>query len=407
MRVSSPTALVVVAGLLVLTPRPADSQTCTPTDADCDGISDEVEHQLLVTFRPELRFSRDNGDNETFRPVDVATYLRTAEIDGTGKEGEMVLLPQNRLARDLGQLVTLKRNGTSSSLLSSPRRTDFYINPNDAGRRGVEWSVARASRRTGLYGHVVPIHLDAAATYDRTQPPAGPGSDRTVFYKIEYWQLFGYSSNNKPLDIGDHEGDWVTVQLIVRPARPAIGAPAQVMSVFFYAHGKEMAFDLASKTEEVLMENNGVKEVRGSQYNQPVPALDADGAEAKARNHVLRLRADPTTGAFTHPVVFVEHGGHEFWPSPFWEIPYAQKHGGDDAENSYLTETPPNLGEVEHPLAEEPLAAVILQYNGYWGTYSRTLPGHTNNPPPGPALHFEWTWPASSSIRWQLQGIDY
>ncbi|HET9316475.1 MAG TPA: hypothetical protein VFQ51_12850, partial [Vicinamibacteria bacterium] len=97
----------------------------------------------------------------------------------------------------------------------------------------------------------------------------------------------------------------------------------------------------------------------------------------------------------------------EFWPSPFWEYTYAQKHGGDDDDNSYLTEPPPNLGEVEHPLAEEPLAALIMQFNGYWGTYSRTLPGHRNNPPPGPALHYQWTWPPSSSIRWQLQGIDY
>jgi hypothetical protein len=62
---------------------------------------------------------------------------------------------------------------------------------------------------------------------------------------------------------------------------------------------------------------------------------------------------------------------------------------------------------VEHPLNEEPLAAVIMQFNGYWGTYSRTVPGHSNNPPPGPTLHYEWTWPASSSIRWQLQGLEY
>jgi hypothetical protein len=94
---------------------------------------------------------------------------------------------------------------------------------------------------------------------------------------------------------------------------------------------------------------------------------------------------------------------HEFWPSPYWEVTGAQKHGGDDQADSYLAATPPNLGEVEHPLNEEPLAAVIMRFNGYWGSYSRELPGvFKNNPPPGPALHYNWTWPAASSIRWQL-----
>jgi len=51
---------------------------------------------------------------------------------------------------------------------------------------------------------------------------------------------------------------------------------------------------------------------------------------------------------------------------------------------------------------------LIMQFNGYWGTYSREMPGiFSNNPPPGPALHYEWTWPVSSSVRWRLKGIDY
>ena len=114
---------------------------------------------------------------------------------------------------------------------------------------------------------------------------------------------------------------------------------------------------------------------------------------------------DPVTGGFTHPVVFVEHGGHEFWPSPFWEFYGAQKHGGDDTSDSYLTATPPNLGEVEHPLSEEPFAVAITQFNGYWGTYSRAL-GFSNNPPPGPPMHYAWTYPTNSSIRWQLPKTD-
>lgn len=395
--------------LALVAARTSGAQSCTAQDADCDGIPDRTERRLLEIYRPYYSFSRDNGDNETFRPTDVRVYLRSAEIDGTGNEGEKVLLSNSNLVRDLNQLINLQVNGDHSSLKSTPKRTSYFINPdNEIGRRGAPWDQVLASKKIGLYGHVVPVRLASAEQYDRNHVPSSADAQLPLFYKIEYWQFFGYSSNNKPLDMGDHEGDWDTVQLIYKPGVPGANVPASLKTVLFYAHGKEMAFDLSAETGSVIMDNGMVREIRGSQYNMPVPNLRDEGAEAKARNHVLRLYKDPLSGHFTHPVVFVEHGGHEFWPSPYWEYTGAQKHGGDDQTHSYLTATPPNLGEVEYPLNEEPLAAVIMQFNGRWGTYSRELPGiFTNNPPPGSALHYEWTWPASSSIRWQLQGIEY
>ena len=180
-----------------------------------------------------------------------------------------------------------------------------------------------------------------------------------------------------------------------------------IKTVLFYAHGKEMAFDMSSVTGSVLMENGSITEFRGSNYNAPVPNLHDDGAEAKARNHVLRMFKDPVTGNLRTRSCSSSIGAHEFWPSPFWEYTGAQKHGGDDVQDSYLTETPPNLGEVEHPLSEDPFANVVLRFNGYWGTYSRELKvAFTNNPPPGPPLHFSWTYPASSSLRWQFEKDD-
>lgn len=402
------TVWLLAAMVVLLNADFSAAQSCTAQDADCDGIADRLERALLETYRPYFRFSRDNGDNETFRPTDVRSYLTSSEIDGTGSEGERVVLSKTELARTLTRLIDLNVNNRSSNILSNPNRGNYYINPDNGARRGVEWPQARASRRVGLYGHVVPIYLGPTASYDRTRVQSSADLTQTMFYKIEYWQFFGYSSNNKPLDQGDHEGDWDTVQLILRPGDPRANRPGQLMSVLFYAHGKQMAFDVMSRTSSVLMEGGMVTEMRGARYNLPVPNLRDQDSEDKARDHVLRMHKDPVTGSFTHPVVFIEHGGHEFWPSPFWDYTGAQKHGGDDTENSYLTETPPNLGEVEHPLKDEPLAELILKFNGYWGTYSREVRGvFSNNPPPGPALHYAWTWPVSSSVRWRLKGIEY
>jgi hypothetical protein len=422
-----PNRFVVVAALVLATADIGAAQACTapkPDDLDCDGISDRVESTLLARFRPFLRFSKDGGSGETFRPTDVVRYLRSAEIDGTGTESEKVLITTQALNLNLLGLLNLDVNDhdrycnqagagqwtCASNVLRNTRRTDYGVNPdNEIGRRGAEWAQVLASKKIGLYGHVVPLRLTSAEAFDRSSVPSGADANGHLYYKIEYWQFFGYSSNDKPFDQGDHEGDWDTVQLIYDPGNQAAGgAPGRLMSVLYYAHGKEMRFDMSSVTGSVDMDQGTVREWRGSNYNNPVPNLSDDGADAKARNHVLRMFKDPVSGEFSHPVVFVEHGGHEFWPSPFWEITAAQKHGGDDLEHSYLTSPPPNLGEVEHPLSEDPAAKMILQFNGRWGTYSRHLAGiFQNAPPPGPPLHFEWTWPASSAIRWQLKGIEY
>jgi hypothetical protein len=416
---------VLVVLLFMTASRVSAVQACAQAasaDRDCDGISDRIETSLLARFRPYYRFSKEGNTGETFRPTDVIEYLRSGEVDGTGKEGERVLLTNQALNLNVLGVLNLNEQdhdrycqaraagvwSCDSNILRNTRRTDYHMNPaNERGRRGAEWPQVLASKRVGLFGHVVPVRLDNPLAYDRAHVPSGSDGGHT-YYKIEYWQFFGYSSNDKVNDEGDHEGDWDTVQLIYDPGNQAAGgAPGKVVSVLFYAHGKELRFDMSSAIGSVDMDGGSVREWRGSQYGKPVPELRDDSAQARARNHVVRMFKDPVTGEFAHPVVFVEHGGHEFWPSAQWEIFGAQKHRGDDTEHSYLTSAPPNLGEVEHPLSEDPAAKIVLQFNGRWGTYSRHLEGiFDNTPPPGPTLHYEWTWPASSAIRWQLKGLE-
>jgi hypothetical protein len=112
------------------------------------------------------------------------------------------------------------------------------------------------------------------------------------------------------------------------------------------------------------------------------------------------LFQDPATNRFAHPVVYIEHGTHELFPSPDWNYYAAPNHNG--GSYNFLTNTPPNLGEVEHPLNEDPAALIILRFNGYWGTYCKA-----NCSPPGPPLHANWAWPASSSIKWLLPPLTF
>ncbi len=66
-------------------------------------------------------------------------------------------------------------------------------------------------KNIGLYGHVV----RANQNYQRGK--IQQEDDTYTYYKIEYWQFFGYNRVGVPGDFGDQEGDWATVQLLYDP----------------------------------------------------------------------------------------------------------------------------------------------------------------------------------------------
>jgi hypothetical protein len=123
-----------------------------------------------------------------------------------------------------------------------------------------------------------------------------------------------------------------------------------------------------------------------------------DDQVAHAQNNVVRILAEKGKTTHDHPVVYVENGSHEFFPTQAWKFYGAPNHNGKGFH--YLAATPPNLGEIDHPLSETSMGAVITRYNGYWGTY-----GFHNTPPQGPPLHSEWTAVPGSPGEKLLQAI--
>jgi hypothetical protein len=428
-------------------PPPAPPGPPPPTeyinrDGDNDAIPDRIETALLARFTPYLRFALDGGV-EQYRPMGVWPYVMWSVLQSSGDEGKGVIIPNAVLNNDPLQLLSAGTN-----LIQNYRfQGDRYLNPltdvphpgGNWARYGYDWPEVMALRNVGLYGHVVPYRATPPQTDFLTCPPArsregawadlvsrdyvqcnidiDPAAPRT-YYKVEYWQFFGYNGVGKPFDLGEHEGDWTTVQVIVYAETMA---PLQI---FHFAHGYRIGFDLQSRPyareipapgmppvgpiypDRVLLEDGLIAEYRGIHFGKEPqftwwdtdPAHQQnDNSARSAQNNVVRMMRDPETGEYTHPVVYVEHGGHEFWPVAEWGYQDSPNHNGEDVEHSYLAAPPPNLGEVEAPLSEVPEAVLILHYNGRWGTYSRK-----NAPPQGPPLHNQWTWPANSSIRWLL-----
>jgi hypothetical protein len=259
--------------------------------------------------------------------------------------------------------------------------------------------------------------------------------DGTEFYKVEYWQFFGFNAaDNQPLGIGEHEGDWTSVQLLVQPARfapdptlcvpggPCGGrrmvSPERVVRVSHFMHGQEISFDFDSPHEShgpTLLQGGETLEFRGATGGHAIDINDRHfgnpcGAEMSVlRNNTLRMfREVAGTGSFTHPLVYIEKGGHEFWPTESGTLNYiiggityrTEVHRGDG--QAFLTATPPNMGEVEAPMPNRRGSQFVLLYNGVWGKENRY-----NDPPHGPPLHGNWTWPAHSSVGWLIGDVSY
>jgi len=381
------------------TVRLAGAASDAMTDSDGDGISDEEERLLLDTYRPYLRFSSDYDGGglreEAYNPTDVLRYIQQSVLLASGDEGSPPVIANLDLAANPGSLLF-----EASNVVSSPGLSRYHLDPletvsgshaNNPGRHGADWAEILARRNVGLYGHVVP-YREASPQSDIRRYHLDP---TRVYYKVEYWQFFGYNNANTLFGFGDHEGDWASVQVIFDPvARRAV-------SVLHYAHGIEFRFDLAEATECQAIESD-VLEFRG-RYDPTVDLVDKrwqrrEDQITRAQNNVVRMYRDPTTAAFTHPVVYIEYGSHEFFPTDAWSYHSSPRHDGE-SRYRYLTEPPPNLGEVEQPMTEVPEAVFILQFNGSWGAF-----GRRNTPPQGPPLHDNWTWPASSSVRGRIVG---
>ena len=369
-----------------------------PVDADKDGLDDHFEHALLEHYRPYYKFSKPGlverlqrePDFEPLPPIDVADYLRHSSVGWSHADWQLLdklldpsIFQNGQFDALLGLDITSDDTCTDnmkncgSDMTINRRKTRYAIDASSLpDAHQADMDLEQATGNIGLYGHVVP--------YDQS---TGQGAIRKYFasdasgsfIKIEYWQLFRANGGPAP-----HGGDWTTVQLLIEinGTQPCQGPTqfGQIVSVLHYHHGDESRFDFSHCTKQASTGETGV-----------------DDFTSSTGDHVLMYQ--DAAGDYSHPVVYIEYATHEFWPTSGGSKAGEPGHPGDGP--SFLTATPPNLGEVENPLAEYPQAKILMRYNGFWGACCLA-----NNPPPGPALHTEWTWPADSSVRWMLTGME-
>jgi hypothetical protein len=378
-------------------------------DSDGDGIPDNVETYLLEKYSPYFLFSQESGNRwEHFNPTDPWWYFTKSTVLAPGSMSTFPywgLIPVGSLASDPMKLIgpgAPTGNAMGYNLFFDSQRTKACLDQGSAdgdvcpvtdangnsiayGDPTLDWTTIKSLGNVGLFGHVV--------------PDANPN-----IYKIEYWQFFAWNDGDQALCYTNHQADWCSIQLRYD------SSINKIVSVHHYVHGHEIPFTLEESTLRTLntlvtFTLTDVFQIIFDNYieywgeNHGVSFNNANIIGA-VTNNTLRMFQDPWTGEFNHPMVYIEYGSHEFWPTEegafcmdiFVGHKCSTKHGGDAYR--FLTHSIPNLGEVESASYSTNEAEVILKYNGDWGCR-----GHNNNPPPGPPLHKSWTWPAKSTLK--------
>src|SRR5258706_2886265 len=396
-------------------------------DKDGDGLSDTIENSLLATYAPLMLYSQDHGQQEQYAPIDVLDFVRASSLisvdagvpglPNSALQDPNAILDPAKDGTNLGRITSkqsqLDTNGQPVSTL--PRA--IYVSPCSNAQPGARRSSVVSSANIGLYGHVVLINAaevgdpvlaaELSAMFCDTNRPV---CDKAI-YKVEYWQYYGYSHDfevpNVPIlgdvlkglaaDLVDHGGDWCTVQLYIDP--DVVAPESAILAVYHYAHGLQFGFDFAQvtargPTPKSTAENPtkyDIDQLQGPNMGQPVnlPVTGADSTVdlKNAQNNVVQLAMDSVTKRYVHPVVYVEWGGHEFWPTSGWSFAYTSKHSGDGY--NYFAAPPPNVGEIGQPMPGVSAAILVTSFAGYWGYYGWE---NQNKPPQGPPLHSQWSW---------------
>lgn len=355
---------------------PFSSEDALTADYDQDGIADAAEEMLLRRYRPFYKWTA----GERFGPSSPVSevmnaQLKTYDVDGTGTSDPLACGRSGD--HHLDPPLTLFTCREDTSYLERSEPSNYCLNLADARRAGVSIDEAR-SRGTGLYGHVSPSTVD--------------GHDA---YQIEYWQFFPYNGQDVSIlgvdSFGDHEGDWTSVQLWYDRV------DRRLAKIRYLLHGNEAMFTIPKATTPC---RNCQIEARGKNYKvDGLPNLLQESAPYS--DNSAEFFVDDL--GYRHVVVYIERGGHEFWPfsrgyaanktGPF-EL-RLNEHDGDgpgylvpDTGDHVL-----NLGEVDKPIGTA--GKLMLWFNGLWGctnTKELVLAGPRRRSPDGPALHCSWNW---------------
>jgi hypothetical protein len=300
-----------------------------PTDADGDGLPEQLEDYLMTEFGPELRLPPDDVD--WTRPANVDWYLPKVRM-----RFDHPLCPDdggNLL--DVGAItfdnIHAQRHFTKSSGLGLCRHNDGAADQRSSNQGHLEFFL-QAEDDALVHPGIPPARSAEWRTYIHVRPSAYVrGDGQAAAYDLQVWYFFAY---NDFVATANHEADWEHLTV-------SISEDFKIVSVYLATHDT------------------------GERYD------DLSALEWAAGTHVVGYIADgshatyPSAGEHAGPVPGVND--HAYTGGPVWST-----------WKNYA-----NLGEIGKILGGQTWAA----YGGRWGEVGETS---FTSGPPGPMFHGSW-----------------
>jgi hypothetical protein len=453
---SSPDAGVPSPGVTVIADGAAQVYTSQSVPS-LSALTDAQKTNFLKVYAPLLLFSYDHSLQEQYAPIDVVDFIHGSQLethdDAIASQSNSQLQSELSLLSPANVLTINPQQAPTASQEYAQLPRNVYLSPTQATESGTGWGTVMTSpNHVGMYGHVVlqtvanvtdnipltsgessnVLQSELASRYNCSGNPANCTSQ---IIKIEFWQFFGYSHDfqnpAEPVtdlvgpatdailaDILDHSGDWCTVQLYVDASWAFSNQPDKaILAVYHYAHGLQFGFDMSQVQPPIpsptTFQGYSIQKLPGLHYNPSVKmnvkAGQTDSGVQAAQNNIVQLAQDPGSKLYIHPVVYVEWGGHEFFPTSDWDYTLASAHNGAGKYN-YIASGVPSIGEIGQPNPPSNQANLITNFAGYWGFYG---PGSQNGPPQGPPLHKQWMWDPNNmpanilALRHQIKSLPF
>jgi len=299
------------------------------TDADGDGLPEQLEDYLMVTFGPELRLPPDAID--WTRPANVDWYLPKVRM-----RFDHPLCPDDSTnLLDVGAItfanIHAQTHYTKSSGLGLCRHNTGPADQRFSNKKHLEFFM-QAEDDALVHPGIPPSRSSEWRTYIQVRPSSYVrGDGKAAAYDLQVWYFFAY---NDFIASANHEADWEHMTL-------SISKDLQLVSVFFATHDAGDRFDDPSVLERV--------------EGTHIVGYIADGSHATYA----------TVGAHAAPVPFTSD--HTYAGGPVWR-----------SWQNYA-----NLGEVGKILGGQTWAA----YGGRWGEVGETS---FTSGPPGPMFNGNW-----------------
>jgi hypothetical protein len=339
------------------------SSILTPALADDPLTSDQemqpltlLEQQALADrFRPYIKTTNLAGVGELFRPCNWDWFLGHFNLIDSKTSGHIILSARPVIG-GATPLLSLPDADVTNQATDVNHNPDFVFSPatSDAGG-GEPWSAAVAGH--GFYAHVEKV-------------------PNTHLINIEYTILWAANEGGTY-----HQGD-LTSMTVVYDRRADL-----LTRVTYSMHGAVLEAFRLTDPEVISFSPLGDMNVAQVSVLKDHIYQHSSDSGYNASDPFVYLARDPDSGRFEHPVAFVEHGSHEFWPNSTGNLTGASlsTHANGDGF-SFLPAQVQVLGTLTAP-ATNPDQRPFIFYNGKWGDDPQPI-----------ILHRTWFYPEGTGI---------